>query len=40
MSLRAPPTSYYWQPYSGIEGYGLKERVTPKSAVAISYPLE
>ena len=26
--VRSSPTSYYWQPYSGIEGYELKERAT------------
>jgi hypothetical protein len=26
--LQVAPTSHYWQPYSGIEGYELEERVT------------
>jgi hypothetical protein len=28
--LFSSPTSQYWQPYSGIEDYELKERITAK----------
>ena len=39
ISLPLPPTSHYGQPYSGIEDYELKERVTYVSAASYVSPL-
>ena len=36
MELFSSPTSHYGQPYSGIQGYELKERVTPGEPSGLS----
>ena len=34
MRLLLPPTSHYWKPYSAIEDYEMKERITPSAPIA------